>query len=123
MAAITIEAQAQAAVSRSRWYVLGLLTALYTLNSIDRNVISIVAVMVANYGWRSAFFVAGIPGLLLALLLIFTVKEPRRGAFDEGPKPTAARAAPGALVRMFRERPTMFFLALAAMIQTIAQAG
>ncbi len=33
----------------------------------------------AKYGWRMAFFVAGVPGLVLALLLMFTVAEPRRG--------------------------------------------
>lgn len=36
---------------------------------------SIVAV---NYGWRAAFLMAGIPGIFLALLLWFTVREPSR---------------------------------------------
>ncbi|MFT5776519.1 MFS transporter, partial [Hyphomonas sp.] len=31
------------------------------------------------YGWRMAFFVAGVPGLLLALLVRFTIREPVRG--------------------------------------------
>ncbi len=31
------------------------------------------------YGWRVAFFVVGVPGLLLALLVRFTVREPVRG--------------------------------------------
>jgi predicted MFS family arabinose efflux permease len=31
------------------------------------------------YGWRMAFFVAGVPGLLLALLVRFTIREPLRG--------------------------------------------
>lgn len=30
------------------------------------------------YGWRSAFLVLGLPGLLFAILLIFTLKEPRK---------------------------------------------
>jgi MFS family permease len=34
------------------------------------------------WGWRSSFFFAGIPGLIVALLLHFTVKEPRRGIQD-----------------------------------------
>lgn len=33
-------------------------------------------------GWRSAFFVAGVPGLLLALALFF-LREPPRGQYDE----------------------------------------
>ncbi len=35
------------------------------------------------FGWRAAFFVVGIPGLLLALVVRFTLREPTRG-FAEG---------------------------------------
>ncbi len=35
------------------------------------------------YGWRWAFVCAGVPGLALALLLKFTVKEPVRGAMED----------------------------------------
>ncbi len=35
------------------------------------------------YGWRWAFVCAGVPGLALALLLKFTVREPVRGAMEE----------------------------------------
>lgn len=34
------------------------------------------------FGWRVAFFVVGIPGIALALILRFTVREPLRGAQD-----------------------------------------
>jgi len=44
------------------------------------------------YGWRAAFFIAGVPGLLLALLVRFGVKEPVRGLADQrsddGPAPS-----------------------------------
>lgn len=33
-----------------------------------------------TYGWRMVFYVAGAPGLVLALIFFFTVKEPKRGA-------------------------------------------
>lgn len=36
----------------------------------------------AVHGWRAAFFIAGVPGLLVALLLAFTTREPLRGRFD-----------------------------------------
>ena len=35
-----------------------------------------------QYGWRMAFFMAGFPGMVLALLLWTTVPEPRRGTWD-----------------------------------------
>jgi MFS family permease len=34
-----------------------------------------------SYGWRAAFFVAGVPGLLLAMLCLF-VRDPPRGSQD-----------------------------------------
>lgn len=35
------------------------------------------------FGWRTAFFVAGLPGLLLSLVLFLTIKEPKRGAIEQ----------------------------------------
>ena len=35
-----------------------------------------------NYGWRMTFVVVGLPGLLIAALLYFTVAEPKRGAAE-----------------------------------------
>ena len=37
-----------------------------------------------HFGWRAAFFVAGIPGLVLSLLVL-TVKDPPRGLLDHAP--------------------------------------
>jgi MFS family permease len=39
--------------------------------------------MLEHFGWRSAFIASGAPGLLLVFLLLFTVKEPVRGAVDK----------------------------------------
>ena len=36
-----------------------------------------------HYGWRMAFFTAGLPGIALAGLLWLTISEPRRGAMAE----------------------------------------
>lgn len=41
------------------------------------------------YGWRMAFFVVGLPGVLMALVVRFTVREPPRGLSEhlaEGPR-------------------------------------
>ena len=45
--------------------------------------------MVQNWGWRTAIMVAGVPGLLLTVLLFLFVPEPPRGHRDGG-----AKAAP-----------------------------
>jgi sugar phosphate permease len=36
----------------------------------------------AAYSWRVAFYAVGLPGVLIALLLLLIVREPRRGALD-----------------------------------------
>ncbi|HEX3809688.1 MAG TPA: MFS transporter [Rhizomicrobium sp.] len=35
-----------------------------------------------KYGWRPAFLVAGVPGLIVTFLVLFTVREPTRGQAD-----------------------------------------
>lgn len=42
-----------------------------------------------TYGWRAAFLVVGAPGILLAIIIRFTVTEPQRGAWDTPRKETA----------------------------------
>lgn len=42
------------------------------------------AYVAANFGWRSAFIVAGLPGLLLAAVTLWLIREPERGRFDHG---------------------------------------
>jgi predicted MFS family arabinose efflux permease len=41
-------------------------------------------VLAETLGWRSAFMVVGIPGVLFAALLLLTVREPLRGRWDRG---------------------------------------
>lgn len=56
-----------------------------------------------NIGWRAAFFIVGIPGLLLALVVRFTLTEPQRGASeqrtDSGKRPTLLQVATFLLAR------------------------
>jgi MFS family permease len=42
-----------------------------------------------HYGWRMAFFTAGLPGIALAAVLWLTVSEPKRGAMAESFVPEA----------------------------------
>lgn len=50
------------------------------------------------YGWRAAFFLVGAPGVLIALLIRFTLKEPQRGHADG-----IAAAQAGAEAPKFKE--------------------
>ena len=66
----------------------------------------------AHFGWRSAFFVAGVPGLALAVLAL-RLHDPPRGAHDGAehhgaaapPPRVAARAVRAAYAALARNRP------------------
>jgi len=70
----------------------------------------------AHYGWRASFLVVGLPGLLFALLVRFTLAEPVRGGSDE----TVAASAPGfgEAIRQIFKRPSMIHLTIASTIAT-----
>jgi predicted MFS family arabinose efflux permease len=51
-----------------------------------------------HYGWRDAFFVAGLPGALLAALCLL-LRDPPRGAQDGSGAPARAQRAPSASIR------------------------
>ncbi|MFK7894555.1 MAG: spinster family MFS transporter [Myxococcota bacterium] len=84
---------------------------------------NIAAGVIADaYGWRSAFFILGIPGIFLALLLRFTVKEPVRGASDRAP--TEDRTEPlGDVFRFLLGLPAYRHLLIAAAIHYFAHFG
>ena len=41
-------------------------------------------ILTDELGWRTAFFVVGAPGVILAVIARMTLEEPARGRFDEG---------------------------------------
>ena len=51
------------------------------------------------FDWRTAFIVVGAPGLLLALIVKLTLKEPKRGQFDE---PAVARAPQQSVLQVLK---------------------
>jgi predicted MFS family arabinose efflux permease len=66
---------------------------------------AVAAIVAQQYGWRAGFLVAGVPGLLLMLLVLFTIREPRRGAADADE--AAKTLPPGALVQAQSQASTL----------------
>lgn len=64
------------------------------------------------FGWRAAFFVVGLPGLVIALLFYLTVREPRRGAQDAA-APDAPHPTVGETFRYLWRLKTLRYLSLA----------
>ena len=65
----------------------------------------------AIYGWRMAFFVAGIPGLFVALLLMLTVREPVRG-FSENRQDSGETPSLGETIKFFLSQRALVSLLL-----------
>lgn len=81
-------------------------------------------IIAAHYGWRAAFMFAGAPGLLISLLLIFTMKEPARGNQDARSGSAAlVGSSIGDLLRLTFQRKSMLLLILGAVCMIISQAG
>lgn len=84
--------------------------------------------VVAQWGWRYAFFMAGVPGVLLAILVLTTLREPVRGAADPARSdgsPVAAeknQGGPGFLasLREVGARPAAVHLLLGVLLTAAA---
>jgi predicted MFS family arabinose efflux permease len=78
----------------------------------------------SSFGWRATFLLAGVPGLILAVLLFAIMKEPTRGAFEVERQPASGSPFSG-----FRElfgSPVLICvivgMSLATLVSTALQA-
>jgi MFS family permease len=64
-----------------------------------------------NHGWRNAFIAIGLPGIIVAVLILFIVREPPRGRFETVPveRPPMLR-----VIGTFFRTPTLAFTGLSA---------
>ncbi|KAF0308559.1 Protein spinster 1 [Amphibalanus amphitrite] len=77
---------------------------------------------IMGMGWRWAYFVSGAPGVLLALLMLATLREPPRAHLSAPPAADSARPAARAVPRLLRlfARPPVLLLALAGSVRNAA---
>ncbi len=75
-----------------------------------------------HFGWRNVFIALGIPGVILALMVRFTINEPRRGRFDP---PGADRHPPAilAVVKQLAATRTFVHLSLSAALHAFVAYG
>ena len=75
-----------------------------------------------HWGWRAAFLIVGLPGVVLALLQWLTLREPPRGQNDPG---VDIRNTPPFLtvLRRFKDRPALIHVVFGALISTVAGYG
>lgn len=75
------------------------------------------------YGWRAAFLVAGVPGILFAILAFTTLKEPRKVMAQHSAKVAAAQASFGETLRYLFTKRTFWLIAFAAAIKAFIGYG
>lgn len=73
--------------------------------------------------WRTALFVAGGPGILIALLLPMIAREPRRGGMDDMAAPPASDIRFGETLRILARRRAYVHVLAGAAVCSFAQAG
>jgi predicted MFS family arabinose efflux permease len=74
------------------------------------------------FGWRTAFIVVGVPGLVLALVVRLTIREVPRG-FSEGGRTPIPSAPFGTVLRFLLTRRSFVFVVLASSVQSLSGYG
>jgi MFS family permease len=76
-----------------------------------------------NYGWRFAFIALGLPGVVVAIILLLTVKEPPRGYSDPPGAQRVQRASVGATMSELGSKPTFWTMAIGASLVALVGYG
>lgn len=74
-----------------------------------------------RFGWRQALFVCALSSLPV-LMLLFTVREPRRGAYDVG-EPTVSKPSVAETIRFIRSQRALIHIMAGATIATFSGMG
>lgn len=74
----------------------------------------------AHYGWRAVFLVAGVPGVILAIVALFFIPEPPRGQYDPLP---VTRPTYGETLRRLARNPAYVALCIAASLGVFSSLG
>jgi len=76
-----------------------------------------------HVGWRAAFVIVGAPGLILALLLLVTLKEQPRGSFDAPAATSGETPSFKAMLRTLRSKPAFLNMAFACGLTSFCNFG
>jgi len=75
------------------------------------------------FGWRTAFLVLGIPGVVYALLFFFSVKEPLRGASENTAATAKSKESIWQVLALLFSKKSFAYLAAATALHTFCTYG
>lgn len=105
----------------------GRAVSIFSINSAIASLVvfSAAGYIAAEYGWRTAFVVAAIPGLILGAIVFLTLREPVRGAFDPpSQNPTDEKHASLIdILKSIAANKPLLWVAAAAVLAVLGQAG
>ena len=84
---------------------------------------AMAGIVAMHWGWRTAFFVGGAPGLLLAVVVLLTLREPKRGAFDPEAQTIEQRSSFRAVTKLVWQQPTLLYLSIGGVAIIAGQSG
>ena len=73
---------------------------------------AIAGVVLVNYGWRFCLYLVGLPGILLAILVHFSIQEPQKG-FSDNVKATRETPSLLQVIKTLRSKKTFIYITLA----------
>jgi predicted MFS family arabinose efflux permease len=77
----------------------------------------------SRYGWQTAFFVASVPGLILAATLLLVVREPQRGRLDAPSQRNFHTGSAWAFIRDYARNPYLLRATLGGCTATFLFTG
>ena len=79
--------------------------------------------MTDAFDWQTAFFVVGLPGLLIAVVFKLTVKEPPRGFTDPQGTQSSEPVALGEAIRELTTKPAFWLMTAGATVAAFCGYG
>jgi MFS family permease len=108
-------------IPRERSQALGFYAMGVTLGTMFANIIG--GWVTDAYDWRTAFFVVGLPGILVAIVFKLTIKEPPRGYTDPPEAAKKERAELREAVRELMTKPAFWLMTVGATIAAFCGYG
>jgi len=81
------------------------------------------AIVAGQLGWRTAFYVAAVPGVVLTILLLLLVKEPKRGASDGISESKDLAPSLSETIGFMRSQKSLVYLMLASVLVTASSSA